>query len=139
MQLISYQVINATTKIDLQSDNEDVPAGNRNKRIQMVVDTSLIPEPIAVSADALFAYLCQQYALNAWNFNVRKSHHPRLGVQFSFSYAHWVQDTQQATTKIPNIANDQQMVRHWKWLENMLCEHYQGLVRMTDLQLALAF
>ena len=134
MHLISYQIKNSLTKIDLASDNDDA-----GKRIQIRIDTAVVPEPIAVAADALFAHLCKQYALNAWNFTIRKGTHPQLGVQFVFSYNHWLGDIHQASTTIPNISNELQMQNHWRWLENMLCEHYQGLVRMTDLQLALAF
>ncbi len=134
MEIISYHIRNATTRIDLASGEDDA-----NKRLQITLDTSLVPEPIAVAADALFAHLCKQYALNAWNFTIRKGTHPQLGVQFVFSYNHWIGDIHQASTTIPNITCDKQMQYHWRWLENMLCEHYHGLVRMTDLQLALAF
>ena len=131
MQLIMYQIRGATTSAEIVSDE-------MTKKVKVVTETSAIPVEIAQAADELFAHLCRRYQLNAWDFQIKKTEHTQLGIQFHFSYTHLINDIQEASTTITNIPNLDEMNRCWKYLQNQVAEHYQGMLKMTDRQLALA-
>lgn len=131
MQLISYRVSGATTSVQVCSETV-------RKSVSLTSDTDVMPVEIVEAAEHLFRHLCRTYSLVAWDCAIRRTDHPQLGIQFHFTYTHLENELQHARTTIKNVPNLEEMSVRWRRLQNQVAEHYLRMLKMTDLQLALA-